>query len=126
MIRTLIIAALMTGAATRFLHTDPYEAFGYSLVLSVALWFFWPLLRRIAGLALRRRRHRRAPARPAKAAAPQLTQVNHYHFYGHVPAAAPPMPRPDYRRPALPVRTEGQKAHDAIFDIIDMDDDTTR
>ncbi|MCV7058389.1 hypothetical protein [Mycolicibacterium gilvum] len=126
MIRTLIIAALMTGAATHFLHTDPYEAFGYSLVLSVTLWFFWPLLRRLVRLALRRRRRHRAPARTPKTASPQLTQVNHYHFYGHVPAAAQPMPRPDYSRPALPVRTEGQKAHDAIYDIIDMNDDTTR
>ena len=29
------------------------------------------------------------------------------------------MPRPDYSRPALPLRTEGQKAHDEVYDIID-------
>lgn len=126
MIRTLIIAALLTGATTHFLHIDPYEALGYSLVLTVTLWFFWPLLRRIARLALRQRHRRRTPARGQKTASPQLTQVNHYHFYGQVPAAAQPMSRPDYSRQALPVRTEGQKAHDAIYDIIDMDDDTTR
>jgi len=29
------------------------------------------------------------------------------------------MPRPDYSRPALPLRTEGQKAHEEVYDIID-------
>ena len=33
------------------------------------------------------------------------------------------MPRPDYSRPALPLRAEGQKAHDAIYRIIDGDDE---
>ena len=34
------------------------------------------------------------------------------------------MPRPDYSRPALPFRTDGQKAHDAIYRIVDSDDET--
>ncbi len=50
MIRALITAALLTGAAMHFFNADPYVAFGYSLVLSVTLWFFWPLLRRILRL----------------------------------------------------------------------------
>ncbi len=35
------------------------------------------------------------------------------------PTAPAAMPRPDYSRPALPLRTEGQKAHDEVYDIID-------
>lgn len=125
MIRALITAALMTGAAAHFFHADPYTAFGYSLVLSITLWFFWPLLRRILRLATRRR-SRSTPNPARRTAAPQLTQVNHYHFYGQAPRPPATMPRPDYSRPALPLRTDGQKAHDAIYDIIDIDDDTTR
>ena len=128
MIRALITAALLAGAAMHFFSADPDVAFGYSLVLSVTLWFFWPLLRRILRLVRRRGRRRRPPSRTPKAPAPHLTQINHHHhYYGQGcrlrPAA---MPRPDYSRPALPLRTEGQKAHDAIYDIIDIDDDTTR
>jgi hypothetical protein len=55
-IRALITAALLTGAAMHFFNADPYVAFGYSLVLSVTLWFFWPLLRRILRLVSRRGR----------------------------------------------------------------------
>ena len=127
MIRALIIAALLTGLAMHFLDTDPSVAFGYALVLSVTLWFLWPLLRGILRLARRHRGHRRQPSRVVKTPAQHLTQINHHHYYyGVAPPAAAAMPRPDYRRPALPLRTEGQKAHDAIYDIIDIDDDTTR
>ena len=119
MIRALITAALLTGAAMHFFNADPYVAFGYSLVLSVTLWFFWPLLRRILRLVSRRGRRRRPPSRTPKAPAPHLTQVNHYHFYGQVPTAPAAIPRPDYSRPALPLRTEGQKAHDEVYDVID-------
>ena len=65
MIRALIAAALLTGAAMHFFNADPYVAFGYSLVLSVTLWFFWPLLRRILRLVSRRGRRRRPPSRTA-------------------------------------------------------------
>ena len=125
MIRALITAALLAGAAMHFFGAQPDVAIGYSLVVTLTLWFFWPLLRRIARLA-RRRRRRHQPNRAAPA--PHLTQINHHHhYYGGVPPAAPAtMPRPDYSRPALPLRAEGQKAHDAIYDIIDIDDDTTR
>ena len=81
MIRALITAALLTGAAMHFFNADPYVAFGYSLVLSMTLWFFWPLRRRILRLVSRRGRRRRPPSRTPKAPAPHLTQVNHYHFY---------------------------------------------
>ena len=127
MIRALITAALIAGAAMHFFAAPPDVAIGYSLVLTFTLWFFWPLLRRLARL-VRRRRHRlsRTPTRTAPT--PHLTQINHHHhYYGGLPATpAAAMPRPDYSRPALPLRTEGQKAHDAIYDIIDIDDDTTR
>jgi hypothetical protein len=125
-IRALITAALLAGAAMHFLGVQADVAIGYSLVLSLTLWFFWPLLRRIARLA-RRRRRRQTSRTPNRAApAPHLTQINHHHhYYGGMPPTAPAaMPRPDYSRPALPLRTEGQKAHDAIYDIIDIDDET--
>ncbi len=126
MIRALITAALIAGAAMHLFHTDAYTAFGYSLVLTLTLWFLWPLLRRILRLSTRRRRRSPSPTRTATPST-QLTQVNHhYHFYGQAPHTSAAMPRPDYSRPALPLRTEGQKAHDAIYDIIDIDDDTTR
>jgi ABC-type nickel/cobalt efflux system permease component RcnA len=125
-IRALITAALLAGAAIHFFGAKADVAIGYSLVLSLTLWFFWPLLRRIARLARRRRRpHQTSPSRAAPA--PHLTQINHHHhhYYGAVPPAPPAaMPRPDYSRPALPLRTEGQKTHDAIYDIIDIDDET--
>ena len=92
MIRALITAALLTGAAMHFFNAD---------------------------LVSRRGGRRRPPSRTPKAPAPHLTQVNHYHFYGQVPTAPAAIPRPDYSRPALPLRTEGQKAHDEVYDIID-------
>jgi ABC-type nickel/cobalt efflux system permease component RcnA len=110
-----------------FLGVQADVAIGYSLVLSLTLWFFWPLLRRIARLTRRLRRRRQPSRTPNRAApTPHLTQINHHHhYYGGMPPAAPAaMPRPDYSRPALPLRTEGQKAHDAIYDIIE--DDETR
>jgi ABC-type nickel/cobalt efflux system permease component RcnA len=126
-IRALITAALLAGAAIHFFGTQADVAIGYSLVLSLTLWFFWPLLRRIARLARRRRRRHQPSRTPNRAApAPHLTQINHHHhYYGGMPPVPPgAMPRPDYRRPALPLRTEGQQAHDAIYDIIDIDDET--
>lgn len=125
MIRALITAALLACAAMHFFGVQADVAIGYSLVLSLTLWFFWPLLRRIARLARRLRRRRQPSRTPNRAApAPHLTQINHHHhYYGGMPPTAPAaMPRPDYSRPALPLRTEGQKAHDAIYDIIDIDE----
>lgn len=127
MIRALITAALLAGAAMHVFGVKADVAIGYSLVLTLTLWFFWPLLRRIARLARRLRRRRQPSRTPNRAApAPHLTQINHHHhYYGGMPPTAPAaMPRPDYSRPALPLRTEGQKAHDAIYDIIDLDDET--
>ncbi len=125
MIRALIAAALMTGAAVHLVHTDPYTAAAYSIVLTIGLWFLWPLLRRIMRRITRRRR-RRQPTRPQKAAAPapHLTQVNHYHYYGPMQPTPGSTPRPDYSRPALPRRTPSQQASDEIFDIIDLNDET--
>lgn len=128
MIRALITAALLAGAAMHFFGAQADVAIGYSLVLSLTLWFLWPLLRRIARLARRRRRRHKPSRTPNRTApAPHLTQINHHHhhYYGVAPPAPPgAMARPDYSRPALPLRTEGQKAHDAIYDIIDIDDET--
>ena len=129
MIRALITAALLAGAANHFFGAQPDVAIGYSLVLSLTLWFFWPLLRRLARLARpRRHRHQRSRTPNRTTPTPHLTQINHHHhYYGGLPPMAPAaMPRPDFSRPALPLRTEGQKEHDAIYDIIDIDDDTTR
>lgn len=127
MIRALITAALLAGAAMHFFGAQTDVALGYSLVLTLTLWFFWPLLRRIARLA-RPRRHRHKTSRTPNRAAPppHLTQINHHHHYygGIPPAPTAAMPPPDYSRPALPLRTDGQKAHDAIYDIIDTDDET--
>jgi ABC-type nickel/cobalt efflux system permease component RcnA len=125
-IRALITAALLAGAAMHF-GVDPNIALGYALVLTVMLWFLWPPVRVITRLIRRRRRRshpNRTPARATTAAAPQLTQINHHHhYYAGLPPAAAPSPRPDYSRPALPERTEGQKRHDAIYDtIIDIDE----
>ncbi len=95
-------------------------------MLSLGLWFFWPLLRRIIRLITRRRRGRRHPTRTPKTAAPapHLTQVNHYHYYGTMQPAPGSTPTPDYSRPALPRRTQSQQASDEIFDIIDLNDET--
>lgn len=126
MIRALVTAVLLAGATTqlRVPSVDPLVAAGYVLVGTMALWLFWPLLRRV-GPATRRRKGggRRRPPSTAPTG-PHLTQVNHYHFYGQTPAAA--AARPDLSQPALQRRTRGQQAHDAIYDIIDIDDDTTR
>ena len=129
MIRALISAALL-ASALHLCGVAPDVAIIYSLTVCAAVWFTWPLLRALIRLA-RRRRQRRRPTRtaPARTApGPQLTQINHHHHYysGMPPAAPRPMPRPDFSRPALPLRTEGQKAHDAIYDTIDLDDDQSR
>ena len=67
MIRALITAALLAGAAMHFFGAQPDVAIGYSLVVTLTLWFFWPLLRRIARLA--RRRPPPPPAEPGRAGA---------------------------------------------------------
>ncbi|OFJ51870.1 hypothetical protein BEL07_20645 [Mycolicibacterium grossiae] len=125
MIRALIAAALLAGAATAF-GVDPNIALGYALVLTVTLWFLWPPVRVITRLIRRRRRRSHPNSTPARVnpAAPQLTQINHHHhYYAGLPPTAAAAPRPDYTRPALPLRTEGQKRHDAIYDtIIDIDE----
>jgi ABC-type nickel/cobalt efflux system permease component RcnA len=131
-IRALIAAVLLTGAAVHF-GAPADAAVGYALVLCFGFWLTWPVVR----FVVRRRRHagrRRSPSRVAPitpaAPVPHLTQVNHHHYYygGLPPAppmapAAPAWPRPDYTLPALPQRTRQQMAHDAIYDTIDLDDD---
>ena len=96
MIRALITAALLAGAAMHFFGAQPDVAIGYSLVVSLTLWFFWPLLRRIPRLG--RRGRRRATSR-TPAPAPHLTQINHHHYYGRVP-----LPRRRCRGPTTAVR----------------------
>lgn len=144
MIRALITALLMTAAATQYLHAPLDAALGYAFVICVGGWYLWPLLRRplrlVTRFLLRRLRpHRRtgravAP-RPAPArtnAAPhdvpaQITQINHHHYYNGMPPQPGAQMRPDYTLSALPRRTEGRIASDAILDgIIDIDDDGTR
>ena len=125
MIRALIAAVLLTGAAVEFIGAPPDAALGYSLLLCGTLWFCWPICRWAARLV--RRRHRRHPRRaPANApgTAPHLTQINHHHYYygGPSPAAAAPTAlRPDYSRPALPRRGRQQIDHDTIYNTINLD-----
>lgn len=124
MIRALIAAVLLTGAAVHFFGAPEDAALGYSLLLCVTLWFTWPAARVTARLIRRshRRRHPgRAPANPA-APGPHLTQINHHHhYYGGPPPMATTPPRLDYSRPALPQRSSQQVAHDAIYNTIDID-----
>lgn len=125
MLRALIAAALLTGAAVHFLDAPPDAALGYSLVACLILWFAWPLARRLTRPALRTRR-RRTPRRgrgtPATPA-PALTQINHHHHY-YGPVAVPPAaaPQPDPMLLGLPRRGRQQMAHDAIYNTIDIDD----
>ncbi len=65
MIRALVTAALLAGAATQFFGVASDVAIGYGLVLSVTVWYFWPLLRRIGQSALAA-----APAAPRPTARP--------------------------------------------------------
>lgn len=127
MIRALVTAALLACAATHFFGTAPDVAIGYGLVLSLTVWYFWPLLCRIVQLLRRSTRRTRPNRTPSQlTATPHLTQINHHHhYYGGVASSTPAaMPRPDYSRPALPFRADGQKAHDAIYRIVDGDDET--
>lgn len=137
MIRALITAALVAGAANQFLHVPIDAALGYALVFCVAGWYIWPLLRRPVRFLLRRLRPRRARTRsaPARRPAPapqrpvpaQITQINHHHYYNGMPTQPGAQMRPDYTLSALPRRTEGRIASDEILDgIIDIDDDGTR
>ncbi len=119
MIRTLIIAALLTVAAMHF-GVSADIAFGYGLALCFTLWFVCPLLHRLARLMRRARRtlarHRPAPVTPRDP--PALTQINHYHYYGHTP----PPPAPAWSGPTLPTlprRAHQQVLHDAIYDPLD-------
>lgn len=135
MIRALITAALAAGAANQLLHVPLDAALGYSVVLVLAGWYLWPLLRHPLRFLLRHlrphlRRHSHPPARrpapvPQRAVPATITQINHHHYYnGMPPQLAAPM-RADYTLPALPQRTEGRIASDAILDgIIDIDDNT--
>jgi hypothetical protein len=135
-IRALITAALTAGAAHQFLHVPLDAALGYSLVICLAGWYLWPLLRRPIRFLLRRLRPhrrgrtpmRRAAAAPLRTTPAQITQINHHHYYSGLPPqpAAAPL-RPDYTLAALPRHTDGRIASDEILDgIIDIDDDTTR
>lgn len=146
MIRALITAVLLTGAANYFLHTPLDAALGYSVFVCIAVWYLWPALCRPARFLLHRLRpHRRpasrtpaarTPARPTAAqqqplAPAHITQINHHHHYYN---GAPPQPdrapmRPDYTLPALPLRTESRIASDEILDAIidvDIDDENPR
>lgn len=125
MIRSLIAAVLLTGAAVHFFGAPEDAALGYSLLLCGALWLTWPAARmatRLIRRVLRRRHPRRTPAKAA-APGPHLTQINHHHhYYSGPPTATPPVTlRPDYSRPALPERSSQQLAHDAIYNTIDTD-----
>lgn len=123
MIRALIAAVLLTGAAVHFLGANEDAALGGSFLLCATLWLIWPAVRVIARL-LRRRRRRRHPRRAPDSAGPHLTQINHHHHYygGLPPMATSPAPlRPDYSRPALPERSSQQRAHDAIYNTIDVE-----
>lgn len=136
MIRALITAALTAGAANQFLHVPLDVALGYSLVICVAGWYLWPLLRRPIRFLLRHlrpRRHRagRAPARrpapaPQRTVPAHITQINHHHYYNGMPPRTGAPIRPDYTLPALPRRTESRIASDEILDGIIIDDDGTR
>jgi ABC-type nickel/cobalt efflux system permease component RcnA len=124
-LRALIAAALLTGAAAHFLGAPPDVTLGYILVLCFSLWFTWPVARLAARLmrrARRRRQRRTAPKSPAPA--PHLTQINHHHHYygaGMPPTVSAAPPRPDHTLPALPQRGRQQTAHDALYDTIDLD-----
>lgn len=146
MIRALITAVLIAGAATHYLDVPLDAAVGYAFVLCVGGWFLWPVLRRplryvtrflLRPLRPRRRTGRAIAPRPAPAratAAPrdvpaQITQINHHHYYNGMPPRPGAPMRPDYTLTALPRRTEGRIASDEILDGIidvDIDDDTTR
>ena len=98
MIRALVTAALLAGAATHFFGIAADVALGYGLVLSVTVWYFWPLLRRIIYLLRRRTRRTQRNRTPTQVTAtPHLTQINHHHhYYGGVPSTTPAaMPKPD-------------------------------
>lgn len=115
MIRALITAIILTGVAAHF--GAPLEAAaGYIFVTVFAVWFAWPALRR-----LRRRRQRTAPRSPAArppahVQTPSLTQINHYHFYGSLPAMRQAHPVVDPSQLAIPQYGEQQIAHNKIFD----------
>ncbi|MCH9731988.1 MAG: hypothetical protein K0U84_20330 [Actinomycetia bacterium] len=134
MIRTLITSGLLAGAAIHFLGTPAEIAIPYTVLIGLALWFLWPLLRRTH----RRGRRRQPPPAPhpyphpwPPPPTPQLTQINHHHYYGpphysHPHHGRPPMPapyppHPNHTLPALPQHTARQQAHDAIYDTIDPD-----
>lgn len=146
MIRALITAVLIAGAATHYLDVPLDAALGYAFVLCVGGWYLWPALRRplryVTRFLLRRLRPRRRTGRavaprpaPARATtAPrdvpaQITQINHHHYYNGIPPQPGAPMRPDYTLTALPRRTESRIASDEILDGIidvDIDDDTTR
>lgn len=125
MIRALIAAVLLAGAAVQFFGAPEDAALGYSLLLCATLWFTWPAARAAARLIRRSRRRHRPRRAPAKRAGPgpHLTQINHHHhYYGGLPMATPATTlRPDYSLPALPERSSQQLAHDAIYNTIDSD-----
>lgn len=131
MIRALITAALVTGAANQFLHIPIDVALGYSVVICVAGWYLWPLLRRPIRFLLhhlRPQHHRTSSAPPRRPVPAQITQITHHHYYSGVLPQPATQIRPDYTLPALPRRTESRSASDEILDaiIVDIDDDHTR
>ena len=67
MIRALITAVLIAGAATHYLDVPLDAALGYAFAISVGGWYAWPVLRRPLRYAtrflLRRLRPRRSAGR---------------------------------------------------------------
>lgn len=124
MIRTLVTGVLITAALIHFVDTPPETAVGYAITICAAAWLFWPLLRRVNRLRRHLTRRRRRHTRPATRRAPlqtvspptTLTQINHYHYYGH---AGPPAAAPNPNQLAIPQYSDQQIAHNAIFDTFD-------
>lgn len=117
MLRTLIVIALLAGGAMHLLGVPPDLAAGYLIVAIPTIWLIWPILRRLARLARRSRRrqhsHQHTPAGQQPARPATLTQINHYHYYGHT---MPPTWTPDPTQLALPEQGQQQAQHNRIYD----------
>lgn len=125
MLRSLVIAALLTFAAVRIFNIPADLAGGYALVICLTLWLIWPAARTTARAVRRIRRRRknssRVPATSGPTTTPTLTQINHHHhYYGGTPPPAAPQIDPTLR--GLPQHSQHKRAHDAIWHTIDSDD----
>lgn len=120
MIRTIVAALLLLGLIGNLDRTLPQILIGYAVVIAAALWLTWPLLTALrCGL---RRRHRRRRPVTAAPTSPQLTQINHHHYYAPVPAGSPVPHHIDRTLPALPQHTQMQRESTSVYDILDLDD----